>query len=332
MPTKSLPRYSLPTSIAWAKRFAAVERAGVDLLHFDVMDGHFVPNISMGVPILQAIRKVTKLPLDAHLMISEPEKYVEVFVKSGANSVSVHCEVCPDIPKMAKRIRDLGARASIGINPETPIDRVIAAAEHLDMILIMSVHPGFGGQHFIPESLQKLREVRRELKRRGLSLDVEIDGGVKADNIADVKAAGANVFVSGSGIFGEKDYSKIVADMRDLIANAKPTISRPRDFLLMHCRERAHRERSRACRGRSVLASCVGVGVRVGRRTTSAATRQVHPIRSGGVVSDVDLASDCAVAIGHEAHADECTARSAASIAGQLLVMGKRRDCSTRYY
>jgi ribulose-phosphate 3-epimerase len=203
------------------EEIAAVERAGADLLHFDVMDGHFVPNISMGVPILQAIRKVTKLPLDAHLMISEPEKYVEVFIKSGANSVSVHSEVCPDIPKMAKRIRELGARASIGINPETSIDRVIAAAEHLDMILIMSVHPGFGGQEFIPGSLQKLREVRRELKRRGLSLDVEIDGGVKADNIADVKAAGANVFVSGSGIFGEKDYRKIVAEMRDLIAQTR---------------------------------------------------------------------------------------------------------------
>jgi len=198
-----------------------VERAGADLLHFDVMDGHFVPNISMGVPILQAIRKVTKLPLDAHLMISEPEKYIEVFIKSGANSVSVHSEVCPDIPGIAKRIRELGARASIGINPETSIDRVLAAAEHLDMILIMSVHPGFGGQEFIPGSLQKLREVRRELLRRGLSLDVEIDGGVKADNIADVKAAGANVFVSGSGIFGEKDYQQIIATMRDLVAHAQ---------------------------------------------------------------------------------------------------------------
>lgn len=197
----------------------AVERAGADLIHFDVMDGHFVPNLSIGVPVLQSVRKITKLPLDAHLMISEPEKYVEVFVKSGANSVSVHAEVCPDIPKMAKRIRALGARASIGINPETPIDRVIAAAEHLDMILIMSVHPGFGGQEFIPGSLQKLREVRRELERRGLSLDVEIDGGIKIDNVAAVKAAGANVFVSGSGIFGEKDYGKIIAEMRTIIAH-----------------------------------------------------------------------------------------------------------------
>jgi len=203
----------------------AVERAGADLLHFDVMDGHFVPNLSMGVPILEAVRKVTKLPLDAHLMISEPEKYIEVFIKSGANSVSVHAEVCPDIPKIAKRIREFGARASIGINPETPIDRVIADAEHLDMILIMSVHPGFGGQEFIPASLQKLREVRRELMRRGLALDVEIDGGIKSDNIADVKSAGANVFVSGSGIFGKPDYNKIIAGMRDLIARAQPANS-----------------------------------------------------------------------------------------------------------
>ena len=203
----------------------AVERAGADLLHFDVMDGHFVPNLSMGVPILEAVRKVTKLPLDAHLMISEPEKDIEIFIKSGANSVSVHAEVCPDIPKIAKRIREFGARASIGINPETPIDRVIADAEHLDMILIMSVHPGFGGQEFIPASLQKLREVRRELMRRGLALDVEIDGGIKSDNIADVKSAGANVFVSGSGIFGKPDYNKIIAGMRDLIARAQPANS-----------------------------------------------------------------------------------------------------------
>ena len=167
-PTRSRLRLLAADFNRLGEEVRAVEKAGVDLLHFDVMDGHFVPNISMGVPILQAIRKITKLPLDAHLMISEPEKYVEVFIKSGANSVSVHCEVCPDIPKMAKMIRDLGARASIGVNPETPIDRVIAAAEHLDMILIMSVHPGFGGQEFIPASLQKLREVRRELKRRGL--------------------------------------------------------------------------------------------------------------------------------------------------------------------
>lgn len=197
---------------------AEVERAGADMIHFDVMDGHFVPNLSIGIPVLESLRKVTRLPLDAHLMIENPERYVEVFVKSGANSVSVHAEVCEDIPAMARRLHDLGARASIGINPETDVERVLPFAAHLDMILIMSVHPGFGGQEFIPEALEKLRAVRRELDRRALKVDIEIDGGVKLDNIAEVKAAGANVFVSGSGIFGQGDYRKVVKEMRDVIA------------------------------------------------------------------------------------------------------------------
>ena len=197
-----------------------VERAGADLIHFDVMDGHFVPNISIGVPVLKSVRKVTALPLDAHLMISEPDKYIEAFVKAGANSISVHEEVCPDLPAIAGRIRKLGARASIAINPETGIERVLAAAEHLDMILVMSVHPGFGGQEFIPGALDKLRAIRRDLDRRGLAVDLEIDGGIKVDNIADVKAAGANVFVSGSGIFGHSDYAKIIAEMRERVARA----------------------------------------------------------------------------------------------------------------
>ncbi|HEY6393772.1 MAG TPA: ribulose-phosphate 3-epimerase [Candidatus Binataceae bacterium] len=199
-----------------------VEKAGADMIHFDVMDGHFVPNLSIGVPVLESIRKVTRLPLDAHLMISEPERYVEAFVKAGTNSVSVHAEVCRDIAAMAKRIRSLGARASVGINPETEVGRVLKFAEHLDMILVMSVHPGFGGQEFIPDALAKLREIRSELNRRGLKIDVEIDGGVKLSNIADVKAAGANVFVSGSGIFGQRDYGKILAEMREHVAQAKP--------------------------------------------------------------------------------------------------------------
>jgi len=199
---------------------AKVERAGADMIHFDVMDGHFVPNLSIGVPVLESLRKVTGLPLDAHLMIENPERYVEVFVKAGANSVSVHAEVCTDIPAMAKRLHDLGARASVGINPETDVQRVLPFAAHLDMILIMSVHPGFGGQEFIPEALEKLRVVRRELDRRALKVDIEIDGGVKLDNIAEVKAAGANVFVSGSGIFGQGDYRKVVKEMRNLIAQA----------------------------------------------------------------------------------------------------------------
>ena len=192
-----------------------VEEAGADLIHFDVMDGHFVPNLSIGLPVLKSLRKITRLPLDAHLMISEPERYLRAFVEAGANSISVHVEVCDDLPGIAARIHELGARASVAINPETPVDRVLAAAEHLDMILVMSVHPGFGGQDFIVESLQKLRAVRREIERRGLKVDIEIDGGVKIDNIAAVAEAGANVFVSGSGIFGHEDYDRIIANMRE---------------------------------------------------------------------------------------------------------------------
>ncbi len=195
-----------------------VEEAGADLIHFDVMDGHFVPNLSIGIPVLKSLRRVTGLPLDAHLMIDNPEHYIAEFVEAGANSISVHAEVCPDIPSIAGKIRSLGARASIGINPETGADRVLAAAEHLDMILVMSVHPGFGGQEFIPSALEKLRQIRRELDRRGLKLDVEIDGGVKLDNIAECKAAGANVFVSGSGIFAHPDYGAIIAAMRESLA------------------------------------------------------------------------------------------------------------------
>ncbi len=203
------------------EEIAKIERADADLIHFDVMDGHFVPNISIGVPVLESLRKVTRLPLDAHLMIDNPEKYVEVFVKAGANSVSVHAEVCRDIPALARRLHDLGARASIGINPETDVDRVLPFAGHLDMILVMSVHPGFGGQEFIPEALGKLRAIRTELDRRGLKVDIEIDGGVKLANIAEVKAAGANVFVSGTGIFGEPDYTAVIREMRQRIALAE---------------------------------------------------------------------------------------------------------------
>src|SRR5713226_1405221 len=191
-----------------------VEAAGADLIHFDVMDGHFVPNLSFGIPVLESVRAVAHLPLDAHLMIEEPGRFLESFVKAGANSISVHAETCDDLVAIAARIHELGARASVAINPETDPDRVLAAAAHLDMILVMSVHPGFGGQGFIPESIGKVRAIRRELECRGLEVDVEIDGGVKIDNIGLVAQAGANVFVSGSGIFGHRDYAEIIRQMR----------------------------------------------------------------------------------------------------------------------
>ncbi len=199
----------------------AVEAAGADLIHFDVMDGHFVRNLSIGLPVLASVRKITRLPLDAHLMIEHPERYLEAFVKAGADSISIHAEAVANLKAMAERIRELGARASVALNPETHPGRVLEAAEHLDMILVMSVHPGFGGQGFIPATLDKLRHIREELDRNGLHVDVEVDGGIKLDNIADVAAAGANVFVSGSGIFGNGDYREIIADMRDRIGNCK---------------------------------------------------------------------------------------------------------------
>jgi ribulose-phosphate 3-epimerase len=193
----------------------SIERAGADLIHFDVMDGHFVPNLSFGIPVLEAVRRLTSLPLDVHLMIENPQRYLEPFVHAGANSISVHAEVCNDIPSMADRIHQLGIRAAIAVNPETDPARVLADAAHLDMILVMSVHPGFGGQGFIPESIGKLAAVRGELRRQGLEIDVEVDGGIKIDNISRVARAGANVFVSGSGIFSHHDYAGIIRRMRD---------------------------------------------------------------------------------------------------------------------
>lgn len=196
----------------------AVEAAGADLIHFDVMDGHFVRNLSIGLPVLESVRKITTLPLDAHLMIEHPERYIEAFVKAGADSISIHAEAVGNLKAIAERIRELGARASVAINPETHPGRVLEVADYLDMILVMSVNPGFGGQGFISAALDKLRDIREEVERRGLHIDLEVDGGIKVDNIAEVAAAGANVFVSGSGIFGHEDYRKIIADMRSRIA------------------------------------------------------------------------------------------------------------------
>jgi ribulose-phosphate 3-epimerase len=191
-----------------------VEKAGADLIHVDVMDGHFVPNLSIGIPVLKAVRGVTQLPLDVHLMIEEPERYLEPFAKAGADSISVHAEVCEDLPAIARKIHELGVGASVAINPETAPDRVVAAAAHFNMILVMSVHPGFGGQGFIAETLDKVRVVKRALDKFGLSTDLEVDGGIKLENIGAAAAAGANVFVSGSAIFGQPDYAAVISQMR----------------------------------------------------------------------------------------------------------------------
>jgi len=196
----------------------AVEAAGVELIHFDVMDGHFVPNISIGIPVLKSLRAVTRLPLDVHLMIEHPERYIEAFVKAGADSISVHVEACRDVLAVARLVRGFGVRASVAVNPETDVREALRVADELDMILVMSVHPGFGGQEFIPSALDKLRYARDELERRGLDLDIEVDGGIKVDNIAAAAAAGANVLVSGSGIFSAASYADVVKLMRQRLA------------------------------------------------------------------------------------------------------------------
>jgi len=197
----------------------AVEAAGADMIHFDVMDGHFVPNISIGIPVLESLRKVTRLPLDVHLMIEHPERFIEAFAKAGADLISVHVEACSDIEATLRLIRRCGVRASAAVNPETDARRALQVADQLDMILVMSVHPGFGGQAFIPESLDKLRLVRNELDQRGLHhVDLEVDGGIKVDNVAAAAAAGANILVSGSGIFAAQSYAEVIAQMRQRLA------------------------------------------------------------------------------------------------------------------
>jgi ribulose-phosphate 3-epimerase len=196
-----------------AEEIRAVEAAGADWIHVDVMDGRFVPNITIGPLVVEAVRRVTKLPLDVHLMIVEPERYLADFARAGADLLCVHAEVCPHLHRTIQQIRELGKRPAVALNPSTPLDELDYVLPDLDMVVIMSVNPGFGGQKLIPAALHKLRAVREAITAAGLDCELEIDGGVKLDNIAEVAAAGANVFVSGSGVFGTKDYAATIKAM-----------------------------------------------------------------------------------------------------------------------
>jgi ribulose-phosphate 3-epimerase len=192
----------------------AVEAAGADWLHVDVMDGHFVPNITIGPVVVESIRRVTAIPLDVHLMITDPDKYAPEFIKAGANWVSIHPDTCTDPNKSLKKIRTLGARASIAVNPDVPLEQVEAYFPDVDMILMMTVFPGFGGQAFIPGVLPKIEAVRKVVDRRKLQALVEADGGIKTNNIDQLVRAGAEVIVSGSGIFKTPDYAETIRQMR----------------------------------------------------------------------------------------------------------------------
>src|SRR5438445_4850407 len=188
----------------------AVESAGADWLHVDVMDGHFVPNITIGPVVVERVRKVTEIPLDVHLMITDPDKYAPEFIKAGANWVSIHPDTCADPNATLRKIRERGAKASVAVNPDVPLEKVEGCFPEIDMILMMTVFPGFGGQAFIPDVLPKIEQVRRIVDQKKLPILVEADGGIKADNIERVVRAGAEVRVSGSAIFNTTDYESTI--------------------------------------------------------------------------------------------------------------------------
>ena len=192
-----------------------VEGAGASLLHVDVMDGRFVPNITVGLPVVKAISRATQLPIDAHLMIVEPGRYAEQFVKAGAQMVSIHIEADPHAHRTLSAIRAAGAQAGIVVNPATPLSALDEAIKFVDYVLLMSVNPGFGGQEFIPESLDKVRRLRKMIDERGLKARIEIDGGIDAENIAEVASAGAEIIVSGSAIFGAPDPAVALRKLRE---------------------------------------------------------------------------------------------------------------------
>jgi len=192
-----------------------VEGAGASLLHVDVMDGRFVPNITVGLPVVKAISRATQLPIDAHLMIVEPGRYAEEFVKAGAQMVSIHIEADPHAHRTLSAVRAAGAQAGVAINPATPLSALDEALKFADYVLLMSVNPGFGGQAFIPESLDKVRRLRKIIDERGMKARIEIDGGIDADNIAEVASAGAEIIVSGSAIFGAPDPAVALRKLRE---------------------------------------------------------------------------------------------------------------------
>jgi len=198
-----------------AEEVRAVEAAGADLIHVDVMDGHFVPNLTIGPTVVEAVRRVTRLPLDVHLMIEEPQRYIPDFVRAGADWVSVHVEACPHLHRVVQMIREQGARAGVVLNPATPLSALDAILDAVDFVLLMSVNPGFGGQAFIPSVLPKIAALRQRLDQEGLDVALEVDGGIKVDNAEAVARAGADILVAGSAVFGSPDYGATLRALRE---------------------------------------------------------------------------------------------------------------------
>jgi ribulose-phosphate 3-epimerase len=197
-----------------AEEVRAVEAAGADWIHVDVMDGRFVPNITIGPVVVQAIKRAATRPLDVHLMIVEPEKYIEAFAKAGADILTVHVETSPHLHRTLQQIRQAGARPAVVLNPSTPVSAVEEVLGEVEMVLVMSVNPGFGGQSFIESTVEKVRRLRAMMDARGLSVDIEVDGGINAQTARRVVEAGATVLVAGSYVFGAKDYVEAIRSLR----------------------------------------------------------------------------------------------------------------------
>jgi len=195
-----------------AEEVAAISTA--DYVHVDVMDGHFVPNLTIGPVVIEAVRRSTTLPLDVHLMIEDAERWVAAYAKAGADIIGVHAEAAPHLHRTLHQIRDLGKKPCVVLNPHTPLEAIEWVLRDVDQVLIMSVNPGFGGQAFIPSALEKITRLRRMIDERGYNVDIEVDGGIKVDNVDLVVKAGANVIVSGSGVFSTKDYAATIAELR----------------------------------------------------------------------------------------------------------------------
>jgi ribulose-phosphate 3-epimerase len=197
-----------------AREIGAVEAGGADLIHVDVMDGHFVPNLTIGPPVVRAIRRVARVPLDVHLMIANPDRFLATYVEAGASILSVHAEVLPHLHRTVAAIKELGAKAGVALNPSTPVAQIENVAADLDVVLVMSVNPGFGGQRFIPHTATKIRRVRELLDRTGSRAEIEVDGGIDLDTIGAVVDAGATLLVAGHAVFGHGDPTAAVKALR----------------------------------------------------------------------------------------------------------------------
>ncbi|MCB0283348.1 MAG: ribulose-phosphate 3-epimerase [Calditrichaeota bacterium] len=201
-----------------AEQVKTVEQAGADIIHVDVMDGHFVPNITIGPLVVKALRPVTKLPMDVHLMIENPDRYIEAFAKAGADYITVHVEACTHLHRVLQQIKELNVKAGVSLNPHTPVSMIKHVLDQLDLILIMSVNPGFGGQKFIPESLKKLNQTRDLIEKSGFrNIEIEVDGGVSLENIKEIANAGADILVAGSAIFASADPAKTTKEMLNIL-------------------------------------------------------------------------------------------------------------------